>query len=100
MMDKKAIALLKKYYLSYRPDGQPSEAEKESAIKSGILVPDSSMTHDEIVGDGEILCISSVSGKFVRYFDGEETFYDSFKEALKSIIDHIKEVDEDYLLED
>ncbi len=54
----------------------------------------------EIVGDGEILCISSVSGKFVRYFDGEETFYDSFKEALKSIIDHIKEVDEDYLLED
>lgn len=51
MMDKKAIALLKKYYLPYRPDGQPSEAEKESAIKSGILVPDSSMTHDEIVAE-------------------------------------------------
>ena len=49
MIDKKAIALLKKYYLPYRQDGQPSEAEKESAIKSGILVPDSSMTHDEIV---------------------------------------------------
>ena len=32
-------------------DGQPSEAEKESAIKSGILVPDSSMTHDEIVAE-------------------------------------------------
>jgi hypothetical protein len=54
----------------------------------------------EIVGDGEVLCLSSISGRFIRYFDGEETFFDSFKEVLKSIIDHIKEVDEDYLLED
>lgn len=53
-----------------------------------------------IVGDGEVLCLSSISGRFVRYFDGEETFFDSFKEALKSIINHIKEVDEDYFLED
>ncbi len=54
----------------------------------------------EIIGDGEVLCLSSISGKFVRYFDGEKTFFDSFKEALNNIIDHIKIVAEDYLLEE
>ena len=54
----------------------------------------------EIIGDGEVLCLSSGSGKLVRYFDGEEMFFDSFKEALKNIIDHVKTVAEDYLLEE
>ena len=54
----------------------------------------------EIIGDGEVLCLSSISGKFVRYFDGEKTFFDSFKEALNNIIDHIKTFAEDYLLEE
>ena len=54
----------------------------------------------EIIGDGEVLCLSSISGKFIRYFDGEETFFNSFKEALNNIIDHIKTIDEDYLLEE
>lgn len=44
---KKAISLLKKYCIS--PDGTPSEAEKEAAIKTGVLVQDSMMTHDEIL---------------------------------------------------
>ncbi|MBO4865763.1 MAG: immunity 26/phosphotriesterase HocA family protein [Ruminococcus sp.] len=49
MVDKKAIALLKKYYLSYKSEGQPSEADLADAVKSGVFVPDSEMTHDEIV---------------------------------------------------
>jgi len=54
----------------------------------------------DIIGDGEVLCIWNKTGKFIRYFDGEETFFDSFKEVLRSIIDYIKEVDEEYLLND
>ncbi len=53
-----------------------------------------------IIGDGEVLCLSSISGRFIRYFNGEETFFDSFKDALRNIIDLIKSVDEEYLLED
>ncbi len=49
MTDKKAITLLKKYYLPYKTDGQLSEAETEDAVKSGVFVPPSDMTHDEIV---------------------------------------------------
>ena len=51
MTDKKALMLLKKYYLSYKMEGQPSETEKMNALKSGVLVPDSFMTHDEIVAE-------------------------------------------------
>jgi len=54
----------------------------------------------DIIGDGEVLCISNKTGKFIRYFDGEETFFDSFKDVLRNIIDYIKVVDEEYLLED
>ena len=54
----------------------------------------------DIIGDGEVLCVSNKTGKFIRYFDGEETFFDSFKDVLRNIIDYIKEVDEEYLLED
>lgn len=53
----------------------------------------------DIIGDGEILCISNKIGKFIRYFDGEERFFDSFKEALRNIIEFIKEVDDEYLEE-
>ncbi|MBE6870055.1 MAG: hypothetical protein E7494_15090 [Ruminococcus albus] len=49
MVDKKALTLFKKYYLSYKSDGQPSEADIAVAVKSGVFVPDSEMTHDEIV---------------------------------------------------
>lgn len=49
MTDKKALSLLKKYYLPYKVYEQLSESDKENAIKSSVLVPDSEMTHDEIV---------------------------------------------------
>ena len=49
MADKKALSLLKKYYLPYRTKEKLSDAEIRNAVRSGILVPDSAMTHDEIV---------------------------------------------------
>ena len=55
MVDKKALSLLKKYYLPYKAEGQPSESDKENAIKSGVLVPDSTMAHDEIVKEIKLL---------------------------------------------
>ena len=54
----------------------------------------------DIIGDGEVLCMSNKTGKFIRYFDGEERFFDSFKEALRNIIEHIKIVDEEFFLEE
>ena len=62
--------------------------------------PDDYIIIADIIGDGEVLCVSNKTGKFIRYFDGEETFFDSFKDVLRNIIDYIKEVDEEYLLED
>lgn len=53
-----------------------------------------------LIGDGEVLCVSSETGKFIRYFDGEEEFFDTFKDVLENIIQHIKTIEEDYLLED
>ena len=49
MTDKKALALLKKYYLPHKAEGEPSETELKNAMQCGVLVPDSAMTHDEIV---------------------------------------------------
>ena len=49
MTDKKALTLLKKYYLPYTAEGTLSESDRADAFKSGILVPDSAMTHDEII---------------------------------------------------
>ena len=48
MTDKKALTLLKKYYLPYTAEGTLSESDRADAFKSGIL-PDSAMTHDEII---------------------------------------------------
>ena len=47
VLDKKAIALLKKYYLSYQITEKPADKDFEAAVKSGVYVPKSSITHDE-----------------------------------------------------
>ncbi|MBQ5311389.1 MAG: immunity 26/phosphotriesterase HocA family protein, partial [Oscillospiraceae bacterium] len=50
MTDKKALRIIKKY-LYYKTEGELSEADKEYAVKSGVMVPDSAMTHDEIISE-------------------------------------------------
>lgn len=87
MYDKKAIALLKKYYLPYSPDGTPSEAEKEAAIKNGVVVQDSVMTHDEIVAEikalSERITLEAAAKAFLYSLSSGDTRYRS---ALGSLL--------------
>lgn len=54
----------------------------------------------DIIGDGEVLCVSNKTGQFIRYFDGETTAFNSFKDALRNLIEHIKDIEEDWLLDE
>ena len=79
MIDKKALALLKKYYLPYQVKGEPSAEEMKKGIDAGVLVPVSKMSHDEITAEIRLLssCISleaaakgflySLSSRDLRY---------------------------------
>ncbi len=51
----------------------------------------------DIIGDGEILCFSKETKKFIRYFDGQETIYDDFYKFFEWLIDFIKESVEEYV---
>ena len=51
MVDKKALSLLKKYYLPYKPEGTPSEDDIRNAVKTGVVLNESSSSHDEIVSE-------------------------------------------------
>lgn len=87
MVDKKALALLKKYYLPYSIEGQPSESDKENAIKSGVLVPDSAMMHDEIVTEikalSECISLESVAKAFLYSLSSGDMRY---RTALSSLV--------------
>lgn len=87
MVDKKALSLLKKYYLPYRVEGQPSESDKENAIKSGVLVPDSAMTHDEIVTEikalSERISLECVAKAFLYSLSSGDMRY---RTALSSLV--------------
>ncbi|MCR4887718.1 MAG: SMI1/KNR4 family protein [Ruminococcus sp.] len=49
-----------------------------------------------VIGDGEVLCISKTTQKFIRCFEGEERVYDSlndfFKRPLKSMLLNAEEI--------
>ena len=47
MFDKKAIAILKKYYLPYRVEDKPSEKDFSKGVETGVLIQKSITTHDE-----------------------------------------------------
>ncbi|MBQ3920476.1 MAG: immunity 26/phosphotriesterase HocA family protein [Oscillospiraceae bacterium] len=49
-MDTK-VTLLKKYYLSYRPNEKLSASDMANAVKKGLLLPPAAMTHDEIIAE-------------------------------------------------
>lgn len=87
MVDKKALAILKKHYLPYRVEGQPSESDKENAIKSGVLVPDSAMTHDEIVTEikalSERISLECVAKAFLYSLSSGDMRY---RTALSSLV--------------
>ncbi len=86
-MDKKALAILKKNYLPYEPKERPSDAEKENAIKRGVYVPESAMTHDEIVTEikalSERISVESVAKAFLYSLSSGDLKY---RTALSSLI--------------
>lgn len=51
----------------------------------------------DIIGDGEILCFSTKTNKYIRYFDGVETEYNSFLDFLVDFIPYVKEKVADYV---
>jgi hypothetical protein len=87
MADKKALSLLKKYYLSFKPEGQPSEADIADGVRSGVLVPDSEMTHDEIVTEikkiSERISLESAAKAFLYSLSSGDMRYRS---AISSLI--------------
>ncbi|MBR1824827.1 MAG: hypothetical protein IJ779_11455, partial [Ruminococcus sp.] len=87
MFDKKAIALLKKYYLPYNPDGKPTESEVKNAVAAGVLVPDSVMSHDEIISEIKALAqridMDSAAEAFLYSLSSGDTRY---RTAISSLV--------------
>lgn len=58
--------------------------------------PDDYIIIGKVIGDGEVLCISKTTRKFIRCFEGEERVYDSlndfFKRPLKSMLLNAEEI--------
>jgi len=40
----------------------------------------------QVIGDGEVLCISKSTGKFIRYFEGEERSFDDLNQFFVSLL--------------
>jgi hypothetical protein len=87
MVDKKALALLKKYYLPYNADGQPSEADIKMGIKSEVLVPDSAISHDEMISEikslSERISLETAAKAFLYSLSSEDMRY---RTAVSSLI--------------
>ena len=55
------------------------------------IVPEDLVLIGNLIGDGEVLCFSKTTGKFIRYFEGQvNDEMDTFKEMLKEIIRMLK----------
>lgn len=51
----------------------------------------------DIIGDGEVLCFSSITKRFIRLFEGKETVYDDFYSFFDWLIRFIKRRAEEYV---
>ena len=51
MQDKKALAILKKYYLPYRTEEKPSARDLEAGVQTGVIAACSEITHGEMVSE-------------------------------------------------
>lgn len=55
------------------------------------FLPEDLVWIGEIIGDGELICFSKNTGKFVRYFEGARKETENFGEILQSIIKILKD---------
>ena len=70
---------------------------KQDGWKKSSDFPKDYIIIADLIGDGECLCLSRLSGKFIRYFDGKETEYNDFYSFFEWLLNHIKERAEDYV---
>ncbi len=71
-----------------------SEIIRYSNMKKADWFPEDYIMLADIIGDGEVLCFSGKTGKFIRCFDGEEEIFETFTDFLEDIINFIKEITE------
>ena len=87
MFDKKAIAVLKKYYLPYRVEDKPSEKDFSKGVETGVLIQKSITTHDEMISEIKELAIrislESAAKAFLYSLSSGDMRYRS---ALSSLI--------------
>lgn len=87
MTDKKALALLKKYYLPYSVEDSPSAEEFDQAVQVGIFAPVSGITHDELLagikGLAERLSLTAAAKGFLHSLSSGDLRY---RTALSSLV--------------
>ena len=49
-------------------------------------VPDDFVVIGEMVGDGEVVCFSKKTGKFILLFEGNEEIIDTFDKVIRKVI--------------
>lgn len=59
--------------------------------------PQDYITIANLIGDGEILCFSKKTNKFISYYEGEETVFENFYEFFKWLLSFIRDKAEDYV---
>lgn len=64
-------------------------------------VPDDFVVIGEMVGDGEVVCFSKVTGEFVEFFEGKiSEKYKNFSEIIKEIVRMIGDTDDGKLTDE
>ena len=83
--------------------GQTAEFENINSVidmnktKITLGFPSKYIVIASFIGDGELLCFSKETGGFIRWFDGNETYFDTFYDLFEMIIKRIKSKVEDYI---
>lgn len=70
---------------------------KINKLRKTSNFPEDYITIATIIGDGEILCFSKETGKFIRYFDGREITFDDFYLVFKWLLELIRNSAEEYV---
>ena len=87
MQDKKALVILKKYYLPYHTDVKPSLSDLEAGIHTGVIVPFSEITHDEMVSEikrlSERISLAAAAKSFLYSLSSGDMRY---RTALSSLV--------------
>ena len=57
--------------------------------------PDDYIIIADLIGDGEVLCFSKKTGKFISFYEDDEEEYETLNEALVDIVKMVRDVAEE-----